>query len=227
MKRYLATLLLFCAQAQAEPVKIGGDLKVEPYHLVELTAEGAASGAGLIWDVYPDDSPDIRQYGSKLVFVAPPGVYKVKLSVVTYDPKTMAISIATTRETVTIGTPTPPVPPMPPTPTDPLTSSLQAAYAKDTDTDKAASLAFLQNVYKGAAAQAMVRPETTNAGFVAWLKTAVEAPNVGLTPTQVKNLRTAIGAELQSAWGPTTAPLTAVQAATELNKIANALQGVK
>lgn len=147
--------------------------------------------------------------------------------------KTDLIIIPTTGEVlrrcldVDNGTPVPPTPPTPPTPADPLTVTLQAAYALDTDTDKAKSLAFLQAAYKGMAAN--VKPGlATNADALAWLKAVIEAPGAGLTATQIVSTRKAVGAELLRALGasPTTA-LDQTKFAAELGTISNALAGVR
>lgn len=123
------------------------------------------------------------------------------------------------------------VPPPPPVPADPLTAAFQAAYALDTDANKATSLVFLAGVYKGLAGQVGARTDlTTNALIVAWMKTAIQSPplaaGVGLTSTQMIQLRTAIGTELAKSWGTATVAVAPADAATELLKIANALAGV-
>lgn len=118
--------------------------------------------------------------------------------------------------------------PDPPPPSDPLTKAFQDAYNQDKDADRAKSLAFLQAAYAAMANAALTRTEKTNAAFVAWMKTVVEAPGVGLTQPQVKNLRTAIGQELSRAWGGTVlTPLTPANAAAELGVVAKALAGVR
>lgn len=120
-------------------------------------------------------------------------------------------------------------PPAPPTPADPFTASLQTAYNADTDTDRAASLAFLVSSYKLLASQAPSRTDlATSAAFIAWAKTVVQAPApVGLGTDKLKTLRTAIAAEYASAWGTTSAPLTPANAQVEFAKIANGLAGVR
>jgi hypothetical protein len=119
-----------------------------------------------------------------------------------------------------------PVPPAPPTPADPLTMALQVAYTLDADADKAASLQTLQSSYKMMASMlpGKVGDPTTNAAAVAYLKAVVE---VQLKPTQIVNLRKAVGAELLHAWGATPAPLSVADAVKELSHIADALKGVK
>ncbi len=132
--------------------------------------------------------------------------------------------------TVVIGDAPPgPTPPGPtPVPVTPLTKTLQAAYALDSDIDRVDSLAFLATTYKGLATRALTQTTLkTNADFVKWMKTYVEDPDGGLKTAQVKNLRTAIGKELASAWGTASAPLAPADAAAELASIAKALSGVR
>lgn len=125
--------------------------------------------------------------------------------------------------TITIGTPPPPTPP------DPLTASLQTAFNQDADADKAKSLAFLQSVYAGMSDQAKSWTDVhTNADALVKMKAVVEAPSVGLTATQVQNLRKAMAAEFVKAFGTTaTAPIDLTALSAELLKIANALKGIK
>ena len=113
----LASLLLLTPGAWAE-LRIVGETKVEPYKLVRLSAEGA-DGAALIWDVTPEESVDVVEFPSKVLFVAPPGTYKVKLRAL--RTKDGSSSFETARATVVIGVPTPPVPPVPPAPPVPPT----------------------------------------------------------------------------------------------------------
>lgn len=111
----LASLLLLTPGAWAE-LRIVGETKVEPYKLVRLSAEGA-DGAALIWDVTPEESVDVVEFPSKVLFSAPPGTYKVKLRAL--RTKDGAASFETARATVVIGTPAPPIPPAPPVPPTP------------------------------------------------------------------------------------------------------------
>lgn len=114
---WLALALTLCAAA---PVKIVGPSgPVAPYKLVELQAEGDLTGAAVLWDVTPEDAVDMReQPGGKLTFVAPPGTYKVRCTVVRLkDGQTVADR---QRTVVVIGTPTPMPPgPNPPGPSPP------------------------------------------------------------------------------------------------------------
>ncbi len=134
---------------------------------------------------------------------------------------------------VTGDTPAPPVPPTPPTPpapVDPLTKALQTAYALDTDSDRAASLAYLQVVYAG---MSVAVPSTikTNSDAVAWIKAKVDSAaltpqgkRVGLSPTQLVNLKKAIGAEMVAQFGTQAAlPIDVTALAAELVKISTAL----
>jgi hypothetical protein len=107
----IALALVLAAPVAAEPLRILGPSSVPRDRLVRLEARGADPAAGLIWDVFPE--VDAEESTGRLVFVAPPGVYTVKLrSVLQKDGKT---SIETARATVTIGEPIPPIP-VPPNP---------------------------------------------------------------------------------------------------------------
>lgn len=132
---------------------------------------------------------------------------------------------------VTIGTPPPPAPPTPPTPPvppNPLTAALQAAYNADTDSDKATSLAFLQEVYAGMAPLAATWTDVkTCADALAKLKLVVES-SAGLKPTQLVNLRKAIGADFAAKFGTNGSAAIDLKAlAAELTVVGAALKGVK
>src|SRR5579864_6259402 len=113
-----------------------------------LDAGGTVSpDAAFLWDVYPPVGVESVANGSHFTFTGPAGQYVVTLR--SFDWTAKKISQATL--TVTIGSappnPNPPGPgPQPPAPGN-LTATLQAAYAKDTDSDRAKSLAFLQSAY--------------------------------------------------------------------------------
>jgi hypothetical protein len=127
---------------------------------------------------------------------------------------------------VVIGTPPAPAPPGPPAPSD-LTKTLQAAYDQDKDADRAKSLAYLQSAYTTLAAGAKRQTFTTNATWTAWVKAVVGDPKSGLTPTQIVNVRRAVAAELDAAWGKADGPVSQADAAKELARIDDALSGVK
>lgn len=146
MKRLLLFLALL--SVGAAPVKIVGPTKVDAYKLIELAPDSDVTDCGLIWDIENEDVVDVKEYGSRLVFVAPPGVYKVKLRVVSFKDK----SITTSRTTVTIGGS--PTPPDPPSPTDPLTVLFQAAYSAEGEDGKASKLKLLASTYQAMADQA-------------------------------------------------------------------------
>lgn len=137
---------------------------------------------------------------------------------------------------VTIGTPPAPAPPAP----SGLTATLQAAYGKDTDADRATSLQFLQGVYP-----AMAAAVATPAAGSAWsgIKTLGDAATVmgsviqapargrskgGLLNAQLVNLRKAIMADLETTFGTvSTTPITLTALAAWLTKIGASLEGVK
>lgn len=137
--------------------------------------------------------------------------------------------------TVTIGS-VPPGPGPGPGPTNPLTATLQAAYGLDADSDKAASLQFLQLAYKGMAASAGATYPAANWALIKTLGDAVsimasviEAPGVGLpADSKVVNLRKAIMADLEKTFGTvSTTPVTLTALASWLNNVSTALAGVK
>lgn len=112
----LAPLLLACVTAAAPPtaptgpVKISGELKVPPYRLVELAADGAGAEDLIFWDVTPPESADVRENGAKLLFVAPPGEYRVTVRVVPVKDGKISGPARTERCVVVIGMPPPPKP---------------------------------------------------------------------------------------------------------------------
>jgi hypothetical protein len=112
------TALVLCGGlvVAAPSVRIVGPSTALPYTLVELQAEGDLTGAAVLWDVSPDDLADVRELpGGKMIFVGPPGTYRVKCTVVRLkDGQTVADR---QRFVVVIGTPGPP--PVPPGPNPP------------------------------------------------------------------------------------------------------------
>ena len=118
------------APSVSEPPKIAG-LDVVPEHrLVRLTVSGIPPGHFILWDVYPPEEVDAatQKLKSAYEFVAPPGVYKVRVRAFKPDSE----SPLEAWRTVTVqprappapGTqppgPTPPTPPTPPQPAPPI-----------------------------------------------------------------------------------------------------------
>lgn len=90
------------------PLSIVGPATAAPYRIVDLSASGELTGRALIWDIAPEDSSDVREMaGGKLIFVGPPGVYRIKLRSILFRDGT--VSVETARHTLTIAAPTPPV----------------------------------------------------------------------------------------------------------------------
>lgn len=116
----LALVLLLPALSLAE-LKIVGSLKVDPYKLVRLNAEGAPEGSALLWD-YDEDVLDGEATNGKLVFIGPPGKYRIKLTAIRVDTKTSKVIAEVTKVVVVIGDPVPPKPPIPPDPPEPKPS---------------------------------------------------------------------------------------------------------
>ncbi len=178
-----------------------------------------AKGATIVGTLFTATEPDVFTMAADgYVFAA----IKSGTTTLTVDANSDNGPVDKLSVTITVGNPAPPVPP---TPSDPFTAALQTAYNADTGTDKAASLAFLQGVYKGLAAA----PATVNtvADGLAWMKLAVEqSPKNagGLTPIQLAGVRKAIATDLSTAWST---GFTQTTFATELNKVYNALSGVR
>lgn len=231
--KVLTTLWLFllATPAFSQSITVPEKVQVDTPGLIVIRATNLDADDVKWWSVgsgiqtFPPDVV-VPKAGVYLGLALQPGTYKVGV-VCAKVVNGKAVMSLPQYVVVTVGTPTPPIPPTPPAPTDPLTQALQSAYNKDVDADRAKSLAFLQLAYATMATQASTRTDNTNATFVAWMKSVVEAPGVGLTVNQLRNLRTAVATELQSAWGTNPAPLTAANAAAELTKISNALKGVQ
>jgi hypothetical protein len=96
-----ASALLLLAGPLFAEVRITGELKVPANHLVRLSAEGAAAGSALVWDVSPEDAADVEEVNGRLLFVGPPGTYKIKLR--TLRLKDGATILESARATVVIG----------------------------------------------------------------------------------------------------------------------------
>ncbi len=186
----------------------------------------AMAGPVTVYGTYVDSSgPEKRTLTQPFIWIVrAAGVGKTDLIITPTGGKRVRVCLA-----VDNGQPVPPPGPGPgPQPANPLTVTFQTAYVLDTDADRAKSLAFLQEAYKTLASLAPSQTTLkTNADAVAWMKTLVSAPNVGLTPMQLVNTRKAIGAELSAAWGAAIAPLDNATMTAELTKISTALNGVK
>lgn len=117
MKRLATTIvaivLLASVVTRADPPKITGPDRVEPYRFAELTIEGAGADDIIFWDVSPEETGDLRDAGSKLLFVAPPGTYRFRAKVIPVKDGKISGKATDLRHTLVIGTPKPPVPPGP------------------------------------------------------------------------------------------------------------------
>jgi hypothetical protein len=115
--------------ASPAAVKIGGLTTVPPYTLVRLSAQGLPTGAGVLWKVTPlDDAAAVVDWVSDAnrktrtpEWVAPPGRYRVELTVVSQSAAGAGgggFDLDATEVIVTVKVPGPaPVPP--PTPPGP------------------------------------------------------------------------------------------------------------
>lgn len=121
MRWSLSLILLLLAWPVLADLKITGDDRVAPYRAVRLVIEDGPADAAYIWDVTPEDLIDVVvEENGAFKFVAPPGVYRIKVRSVVAGDKGR-IKIDSGRKTVTVGNPDPlpPVPPDPPGPKPP------------------------------------------------------------------------------------------------------------
>lgn len=111
MMNLLIPLLFLCADPQ-----IKGSTTVEQYKLVQLNTLNVSEDTAVLWDIYPEELVDIKEYSDgSLVFVGPPGDYKVKLRLIN------GRNVSTLRTTVKItGTAPKPGPVNPDNPVNPV-----------------------------------------------------------------------------------------------------------
>lgn len=237
--RFLSPILLLLCSAMAfAEVRIEGDLKVDKYKLVRLTAGGDITGAALIWDVTDEDQIDAddQAKAGRFNFVAPPGQYRVKLRAIRIG-KDGLPTVETARATVVIGDgkPVPPIPPNPPGPPDPpnpapiLTQQLQFAFAMDTGSNKAAAVITLSNLL-GTAVEVAKRSGRmkTAMDFQTFVKASTD---VAIGPDAIPKTRIAIGGYISSVL-PTEPSTPAdeaywLRAQTAYSTVSEALKGVK
>ena len=83
--RSMLSMLLLLVMVAATPadLKIIGEARVAPYKLVKLQATGA-DDAALIWDIDKEDQIDLIENGSGMLFVGPPGEYKIKVRAIRF-----------------------------------------------------------------------------------------------------------------------------------------------
>lgn len=131
MKAMLLVVLLVAADCAARPapacdgLTITGVNAIGPHQMARFSACGYPEGAGIVWDVSPEDKCDILEQGPNLYFTGPPGMYVIKaLAVSSKDGKTV-ITRARSTLTITGGDlppkMMPPAPPIVPPPPPPLT----------------------------------------------------------------------------------------------------------
>lgn len=96
----LATLCL------AAPPAIQGETNVAQYKLVQLSVSDAPPDAAVLWDVYPEEVVDVREFSDgSFIFTGPPGTYRIKMRLIS------GRQVDTFRAIVTIGgNPNPPAP---------------------------------------------------------------------------------------------------------------------
>lgn len=106
-------LALLCgAEPMPQPLSLNAPSKVEAYRQVRVNAVGNIAGAALVWDVSPEDKADMEEMpGGKMVFTAPPGVYRIKCRAIRL--KDGAATADCARATVEISPPPGNAPPAP------------------------------------------------------------------------------------------------------------------
>jgi hypothetical protein len=167
---------------------------------------------------------ETRTYKGKAVFTLEPiGTGKAEVIII---PAGALLETDVIRKTLDVTGAGPPTPPDPPSPTDPFVATLQAAYALDTDTDKAASIADLAGVF-GAAAKLSSSPNfATLQGVLTWIK-----GSESIASTAIPKTRAAITAELNKVLPkPSLDPLTDAQRALlakTFQRVADALSNLK
>ena len=100
----ISTLLML--SCLAAPPAIQGETNVSQYKLVQLSVSDAPADAAILWDVYPEESADIREFSDgTFIFTGPPGTYRIKMRLIN------GRQVDTFRTIVTIGgDPNPPIP---------------------------------------------------------------------------------------------------------------------
>lgn len=94
--------------------EIKGNLTVDQYKLVQLSVPGVPDDTAVLWDVFPEENADIREFADgSLIFTGPPGEYKIKLRLI------QGRNVTTIRSSVKITSNVPPGPPNPPNPPNP------------------------------------------------------------------------------------------------------------
>ena len=128
MKRLTCLVLLVMLTAISYgAVNITGETKVKRDTLVKLQATGDIAKAAFIWDFDKEDLVSSDVSSGRVVFTAPPGVYKVKLRVITIKDGIPVIEEARTVVTIGEETPVPPGPGPGPKPPDPKPEDLPIA----------------------------------------------------------------------------------------------------
>ncbi len=227
---YSVLLAVFMGTGVFGATTVEGDKEIKTYKILVLKAKTDAKDAGYIWDFTDEKKLSVKEVngGGTIHVTGEPGEYEAKLRVVDFATK----KIETARHTFTIGNGKPPDPkppdPKPPGPESALTKALKAAYAKDMDSDKTTTLATLTALYLAwdeiTADKLLVK---TVGDLVKVLQNS--ATLAGLKPTQLVNLRKAIGEHLKSKWGDYSKGMdeaTKTLVLSTLSEVAHALKEV-
>lgn len=172
---------------------------------------------------WPDTVSSVRDFAAPVQMV-----YLVKPKATGNCELIIVAGATVIRQPLIVGTPTPPKPPTPPAPTDPLTTSLQTAYAAEVSPDKAARLADLTAFYSGVIAAEKAQGTSTT---VLQLATAIKGRADIITGAGgMPKLRAAVAAYVAGKMPATDGPMTEdlwQRAALYYADVAKALKGVK
>ncbi len=206
MKFTIAPLLLLacscCGVAASPTLTVPETVKGEVADYIKVTAK--TDGKVVKW--FPLDKglklfPIELLKDTKTAVVSSALAGKYRLMSITALADELSDPQITTVE-VTNGEVVPPKPPdpKPPGPESELVKSLKAAYAKDTDTDRATTLASLTALYMAWDSITTDKLLVKTVGDVIKVLQA-SATTMGLKPTQLVNLRKAVGEHLKSKLG--------------------------
>ena len=210
---------------QPAPLRLPAEVRGRPGRLVTIQAE--TSAAQVRWHACRGpDTPDLWHSpdGKTLLFSTPAaGRYDLIAWTATGGVPSEAVGC-----TVLIETPEPPVPPPPPEPVDPFRAALQAAWAGETASDRAAQRDRLASLYHIAGQDTVRQSQLHTVGDL--LAALQQAAKIVLPADALSKVRAAIAAELRTTL-PTN-PDTPLDAATrdrcaeQFARVAKALESL-
>lgn len=180
----------------------------------------------VVWDVSPDPVK-IVENGETLYFNGPAGRYRVTATLQWIEGD--RVRSKRIRQDVVIGrSPQPPPGPGPVdpvNPTDAFSLAIQAAYERETATDKATSVSKLASIYRVAATTTVLDPNITTNGQL--FDTMQTASRTMLPATAIPLVRRVVGDRLNPLAGAVSTPIDRTKLAAEFKTIADALSAAK